>query len=562
MAKRRGIRWAGIAVGVWSFLSASAVTGQQAPTAAQWKEDLRFLASELPKRHPNLFHSLSAERLQAEVAALDSRIASMAPHEILVAFAKLTALVGETHTGIALHRQARPLLASLHAFPVRFHLFEDGLFIQAIDSGHRRLAGARVISIGGTPWREAFDSMTGVVQTDNEFGRRKFAPVYLSIAEGLHALRINSSLTSLTVEADIPGAGRAHATLMARPLPDLLGLLDPDSDPARAPGFVNMREGATEGGKRDPLWLQERGNRYWFRFLSETGTAYLKIDVMLDKPDESLSTYYRRVLLMMDSLPVQRVIVDLRQNVGGNNIALAFVEGLRARPMLNQPGKIFVVIGRATVSSGQNLATLLQRYTSAIFVGEPTGQRPNHYGVMSRFSLPNSRISVTHSRFLLVDSDPEDVRPWLSPDIGAPMRSADYAANRDPSYEAIMAYSPGANVPPLAEVLADAYLPAFALDSLLLKYHEVRPLFSSRRYFADGELVKLGHNLLRWGRAEHAAQVFDLAVQNDSLSYRAHAGLAEALRATRREDAAQQAQRRASELNPWLRTVPANATKP
>jgi hypothetical protein len=155
------------------------------------------------------------------------------------------------------------------------------------------------------------------------------------------------------------------------------------------------------------LWLQEPGNSYWFRFHEDSGTAYMRIDAMVDKPEEPQSAFFARVLADMDRLPVKRLVIELRRNNGGNNLALPLIEGIRARPALDKPGQILVIVGRGTVSSGQNLATLLERYTTAVFIGDPTAQRPNHYGAMGRFTLPNSGISVTHSRFLLIDSDPD-----------------------------------------------------------------------------------------------------------------------------------------------------------
>lgn len=46
-------------------------------------------------------------------------------------------------------------------------------------------------------------------------------------------------------------------------------------------------------------------------------------------------------------------------------------------PRINWRGALFVIIGRNTFSAAQNSATLLDRHTHAVFVGEPTGSRPS-----------------------------------------------------------------------------------------------------------------------------------------------------------------------------------------
>ena len=40
----------------------------------QWREDLQFLARELPKRHANAFHFTPRERFEKAVADLDSEL--------------------------------------------------------------------------------------------------------------------------------------------------------------------------------------------------------------------------------------------------------------------------------------------------------------------------------------------------------------------------------------------------------------------------------------------------------------------------------------------------------
>jgi hypothetical protein len=42
------------------------------PTKEEWRRDLRYFATELPKRHKNLFHSTSREAFDRAVAELDA----------------------------------------------------------------------------------------------------------------------------------------------------------------------------------------------------------------------------------------------------------------------------------------------------------------------------------------------------------------------------------------------------------------------------------------------------------------------------------------------------------
>ena len=74
----------------------------------------------------------------------------------------------------------------------------------------------------------------------------------------------------------------------------------------------------------------------------------------------------------------------------------------------------------SSLSSGQNMVTLLDLHVAPQFVGEPPWGRPNHYGVVNRFVLPNSGLEIRYSPYMVQDSDPADYRHWQAPHISAP----------------------------------------------------------------------------------------------------------------------------------------------
>lgn len=46
-------------------------------SSERWREDLRYLARELPAQHANAFHTVTRETFAAEVARLDAAISTM-----------------------------------------------------------------------------------------------------------------------------------------------------------------------------------------------------------------------------------------------------------------------------------------------------------------------------------------------------------------------------------------------------------------------------------------------------------------------------------------------------
>jgi hypothetical protein len=85
-----------------------------------------------------------------------------------------------------------------------------------------------------------------------------------------------------------------------------------------------------------------------------------------------------------------------------------------------------------------NAINFRQLGTNPILMGEPTGGKPNSYGEIKSFPLPNSGLNVWYSTkfFQMAPGDP----PSLSPDILIELTGMDYFAGRDPVLEAVLAY--------------------------------------------------------------------------------------------------------------------------
>src|SRR6266496_4052720 len=98
-----------------------ALTG--APTreteTRRWREDLLYMAGEMPRLHRNLFHTMTRERFESAVRRLDERIPSLARHQIIVEMARIAALVGDGHTNIAPTRDPK---IGFRTYPLKFYL--------------------------------------------------------------------------------------------------------------------------------------------------------------------------------------------------------------------------------------------------------------------------------------------------------------------------------------------------------------------------------------------------------------------------------------------------------
>ena len=106
---------------------------------------------------------------------------------------------------------------------------------------------------------------------------------------------------------------------------------------------------------------------------------------------------------------------------------------------MNRAGGLAVIIGRQTFSAATNFATEVDKDTAALFVGEPTGGRPNLYADTRPVRLPNSGIVVQISSRYWEFGGRHDERPWIEPDVPAQLTMDDLLAGRDPVLDAAVA---------------------------------------------------------------------------------------------------------------------------
>jgi len=379
-------------------------------------QDVEQLAKDLPRLHANLFFQTSRETFDREVEALKARVPELRDGEVVAGLMRIAALAGDGHTSISPYNYG-----GFRRLPIRLRLVSDGLLVTSAGPGAERLLGARVVRLGDVDSTTALERMAPAVSHDNLAGLRALAPGYLTIPELLHAQKIVADPERVAVAAIAPDGSLVEAEL-----------------PARAAGQDGPFLDATEAAQLPlPLYRQKPQENYWYTW-AETDVLFLQYN-RCQNGSEPMTSFARRVFDEIDRRAPRAFVVDLRANGGGDSsVADPLLQGLKSRRSLADAGRLFALIGNSTFSSALMNAITLRREIGAILVGEPTGGKPNAYGQVSTFLLPNSALPVSYStRFfrLLTDSDPDS----LYPNIDAAVSAADYRAGRDPALEAVLA---------------------------------------------------------------------------------------------------------------------------
>ena len=111
--------------------------------------------------------------------------------------------------------------------------------------------------------------------------------------------------------------------------------------------------------------------------------------------------FFDEVLSDLNNSNINRVIVDLRNNSGGNSM---YFEPILKR--LNDFSNVVVLVNNKTFSSAY-LALVELKKQGAVVVGSPSGQAINNFGDCKQIFLPHSKLEVhcSSAEFLNIDNN-------------------------------------------------------------------------------------------------------------------------------------------------------------
>jgi tetratricopeptide (TPR) repeat protein len=513
-------------------------TGSDKLTAADWQADIRFLQHTVHKDYPFLFKNTSATAFDAAVDKLHAEVPSLQPHERLAGIARLVASFKYGHTDIGWRQSP----VKYHVVPINFYWFSDGIYVEGTDKNFPNLPGAKLLRVEGKPVKEVLEALRPLVPAENDQYVKAYGLDFLVIPEALHAQGVSPSLKSTityTFEKDGKTFDQAVPSRDAFQLPRSYGFISRNS------GWITVRDTSST-----PAYLANLDKIYYYSYLPEKKTLYVRQSQVQDDPSENLAAFYKKVFDFVEKNDVEKLVIDVRLNGGGNNYKnKPVVTGIIESKKINQPGKLFVIIGRRTFSACQNLVNELSNYTNALFVGEPTAENINFYGDNRRVELPNTKIPVFLSFAWWQDKPQWENAPWLAPYVAVDMSFNDYKTNKDPALQACLDFSGKEIILDPMGHLRDLF---YAGDMAALET-EARKMTTDPRYryvnFED-KINQSGYQLLNAEKSAEAVAVFELNTKLYPKSANTWDSLGEALWKSKNAKNAIDAYNKAIELDP------------
>jgi hypothetical protein len=267
--------------------------------------------------------------------------------------------------------------------------------------------------------RAALDPL---IPRDNEQTVRLLTPRYLLIPQVLRGIGLDND-SSVRIRFTRDGVS-AEVDLASVPMEDYNNWAGPyglhlPTDP-------------------DVRWLSRVEDDLWWEILPDDQTLY----VQYNRVERITPATVESLRAAVTDPELTRVILDIRHNFGGEVPVLDEIEPIFDDPAVDQPGKLFVFVGRNTWSAGSMLLARLEAHTDAVLVGEPMAGCPTFYGDVVELPLPHSGLALLVTEMLEVGVDPADTRTNIELDAVAELSQEDWESGIDPALELVIPVAP------------------------------------------------------------------------------------------------------------------------
>ena len=245
-------------------------------------------------------------------------------------------------------------------------------------------------------------------------------------------------------------------------------------------------------------------DKYWFELLPDQKAIYFQFNsVSNDK--EPFITFVSRLWDTYEkhSTDIEKFIIDLRYNEGGNGTLLKpLLHEFIKHEVINQRGKLFIIMGRNTFSAASNFIGQMVNHTKVITVGEPAGPL-NWFSDIERLLLPSGRFGLDVSTMYWQEGHPLDTRGYCSPEYPVIVTAEDFFSGKDRALDEII----NNRAIPLYDILKEK-----GADAFLAEYVNWSEKFASYEWwfpYSVFDLRIMGVELFINGKKKDAISFFN-----------------------------------------------------
>ena len=338
----------------------------------KWIDDIDYLKDNLIEKHKNLFLNISREEFENKLRDLKSSINELDYDEMKVELSRVVASVRDAHTSLAF-----PVKKYI---PLDFYWFKEGIYIVNTTDKHKDLRYNKVVSIEGMAVDKVMEELSEIVSYENEYFFKAKSMNYLKVVEILYGLVIIDSTDKVKI-----GLENEEVELETVDRDELI--------------YINNEL---------PHYLKKDNENFYYKYFNESEELHIYYNSCREKGDIKIKDKIIQVIDYINTNQITKITIDLSNNLGGDSrLIRPLIDYIKGNKSINSKENLKIKIGRETFSSALINAYEFKWETNGIIVGEPSGGKPNCYGEILRFTLPNSKFNVSYSTkyYKLIDDD-------------------------------------------------------------------------------------------------------------------------------------------------------------
>jgi hypothetical protein len=402
-------------------------------TETEARQEALLAITHIKLSHPNPYRINDESVWEAYENKLLSREGPVSIGEQYFDLAYLFSLAVDTHTQIYPDVDTPGFY---QVYPLRFRSFSDGLYVFAANEDYEEYVGKKVLEIGSMPVDVLMEKLSHYVSADHEGRKKTLAEFLLVIPEMYSYLGLMDS-TGVSLVLEGQGGRRVIGRLQKvenksfghifYKEPDSFGILVPE-------GWKTVFDIYSI---TPPLSRQHLRKKYWHTSITDSKgkrVEYIQINKNENEPEgETQFDFILRTFqaIRKEDVRPDRIILDLRYNLGGWIKNTAALPGLLYGADFYQAGKTIVLIGRETVSAGAILAASIEMKNYVCFLGEPSGSKPNMFLDHKPVELPYSRFYAESATDTYTATVAADNREFIAPDFFIEESFEDFISGED-----------------------------------------------------------------------------------------------------------------------------------
>lgn len=367
-----------------------------------WQRDIEQVRNELPELHNNFFYAKNEVEFNTRLDDLQHNAGAMDTYSIVMELARIVGTAKDAHTAVMLPQNYR--------LPFDCYPFSEGLYITATNSESKYLLHSKILKIGKCETATIYKRMTEIIPHENMQFVLSSLPNFVICADILYGTGIITNPEEIVITVETNEGKIMQHTIK----------------PLKYEHYQTFKSSSHS----IPLYMQNRDKFYWSSF--GDGVLYINYNKCREMEGLRVSDFSESLKAEISSnKEIKRIIIDFRNNSGGNSeLFKPFLVWLSRNQNVNQRGKLFVIVGRDTFSSASLNVYYLKFNTNAIFIGEPTGAKPNHFGEVQYLELESSGLMIRYSTkyYELIEDDNQQS---FIPDVECEVSFKDYIRGID-----------------------------------------------------------------------------------------------------------------------------------